>query len=291
MQIVQEPEWESLFQDIKKTRGTSIIIGATDSGKSTLAKYLLTRFIQDNIKTCLVDSDVGQSSLGLPGTISMKVFKNKKSLDDYSFERMVFIGTVNPAKKIPFIIETTKKLTEFCKTRSNVILVDTSGLVSGELGITLKVGKIRVIKPIHVIALERKCEMEEVLEFLENVFIHRISVSPLARSRTRESRIQYRKMKFEKYFEATKVSEYVVFPAKLNFYCNNRPLDFRYASFKRGTLIGLNHNDYKGETIALGMVTEMDRDSLSFISPIKSLKQIDAIVFADIVINSNHLKG
>jgi len=78
-----EPEWEGLLRGLLTLKGTAIILGATDSGKSTLARYLIQGLITENVKVSLVDSDVGQSSLGLPGTISMKAFRSKKDIEDF----------------------------------------------------------------------------------------------------------------------------------------------------------------------------------------------------------------
>jgi polynucleotide 5'-hydroxyl-kinase GRC3/NOL9 len=108
MEIIPEPEWQILFNRLTECKGTSVIIGSTDSGKSTLVRYFIGRFISGNIKACLVDSDVGQSSLGLPGTISMKLFASEKDIEDFAFEKMSFVGTLNPARDIASIIKQTK---------------------------------------------------------------------------------------------------------------------------------------------------------------------------------------
>src|SRR4030043_1280111 len=100
MEILPELEWEGLLEKLKQQRGTAILIGATDSGKSTLTKYLVEKLIRENINVSVVDADIGQSTLGLPGTISMKVFSHEKDIEQYTFERMFFVGTTNPAKKI-----------------------------------------------------------------------------------------------------------------------------------------------------------------------------------------------
>lgn len=99
MVIIPEPEWENICAELLLHKGPVMITGSTDSGKTTLAKYLLKKLIAENISICLVDSDVGQSSLGLPGTISMKLFQDEEDIKEFTFERMSFIGTINPAKK------------------------------------------------------------------------------------------------------------------------------------------------------------------------------------------------
>jgi polynucleotide 5'-hydroxyl-kinase GRC3/NOL9 len=75
LEIIPEPEWEGLAEELLNNKVTSIIMGATSSGKSTLARYLIAMLLSKNRVVSLIDSDIGQSSLGVPGTINMKVFK------------------------------------------------------------------------------------------------------------------------------------------------------------------------------------------------------------------------
>lgn len=48
---------------------------------------------------------------------------------------------------------------------------------------------------------------------------------------------------------------------------------------KKGTLIGLNHND---ETMALGILLELENYSITFKSLIKSVRGINRVVLSDI---------
>jgi polynucleotide 5'-kinase involved in rRNA processing len=69
-------EWEELFDELRKQKCTGLFIGTTDSGKTTLVKYLAKRLIKETIKVSIVDTDVGQATLGLLGTISMNSFQD-----------------------------------------------------------------------------------------------------------------------------------------------------------------------------------------------------------------------
>ena len=60
MEIHPEPEWESLYEELASHRGTALIMGLTDAGKSTLVRYLIKRFVTEGIQISLVDSDIGQ---------------------------------------------------------------------------------------------------------------------------------------------------------------------------------------------------------------------------------------
>jgi len=71
-EVIPEPEWEFILKKLVRQRGVAMIMGETDSGKSTLARYLIKRLVSKRITVSLADCDIGQSSLGLPGTISMR---------------------------------------------------------------------------------------------------------------------------------------------------------------------------------------------------------------------------
>jgi polynucleotide 5'-hydroxyl-kinase GRC3/NOL9 len=277
--IIPEPVWKILFKRLTEHKGISVIIGATDSGKSTLVRYLIDRFISGNIKVCLVDSDVGQSSLGLPGTISMKLFVSENDLEDFRYEKMSFVGTLNPAKNIASIIKQTKRLSDFCREKSYAVLVDTSGLISGEAGKALKDAKIRALKPQHVIAIRRRDELEHILKVIERPEIHRIKASAAAKTRSITTRTQYRKRKFDDYFSKAASSDFLLHTNEARFLYRNRAFRPEDGLFKQGTLIGLNHEE---DTMSLGILEEMTDASVTFRSPIKSIKKINRILFGDV---------
>lgn len=281
MEILPGPEWEGLLNELKKQKCTALFIGATDSGKSSLIKYLVKRLVQATIKVSIVDSDVGQSTLGLPGTISMKVFSDDRDIENFRFEKMFFVGSINPAKKITLMIEGSKRMVDICREKSDIIFVDTTGLVSGETGRVLKIGKVRAIKPEHLIAIQRHDELEHILKLVENINIHRIRASVMAKCRGREHRMKYREKKFLDYFNEKRVSEFLLHQHDVGFFYNGKSFSLMHGDFKDGTIIGLNHND---DTMALGVIVETTAHSILFKSPIKSLRGINRVVFGEITI-------
>ena len=281
MEIHPEPDWEVLFSELKKYKGTAVLLGTTDSGKSTLAKYLTKKLIGDTIMVSVVDADVGQSSLGLPGTISMKVFSDEKDIEHYTFEKMFFVGSTNPAKKISLMVDGSKRMVDICRDKSEIIFVDTTGLITGEIGRALKIGKIRAIKPEHIIALQRNDELEHILRLVEHGVIHRIGVSIMAKSRYRENRVRYREKKFLDYFDKKRSSEFLVYQHDVAFFYNGKYFCLKNGDFKSGTIIGLNHND---DTLALGVIVEITEDSVIFKSPLCSLRGINRVLFSEMTL-------
>ena len=281
MEIVPEAGWEALRGELMGKRGVAMILGMTDSGKSTLAKYLLKEFLSEDIRVSLVDSDVGQSSLGLPGTISMKVFSSEGEEENFRFERMFFVGTVNPAKRFPLIIEGTKQLTDLCKTKSDLTLIDTSGLVAGEMGKALKARKIKTVNPDRIIALQREDELEHILCAVEDIPIDRVKVSPMVRARSRGERVRCRQEKLLDYFDETGLEEFLLETGGVRFFDGIRPISPETGMFKPGTIIGLNHGE---DTVEVGIICEIAANYITFRSPVRGLKKIDKVIFGDMTL-------
>jgi polynucleotide 5'-hydroxyl-kinase GRC3/NOL9 len=277
MAIIPELSWQALIDELAEHKGVTLLLGDADSGKSTLARYFTEQLVLRGLTAAFVDTDVGQSSLGLPGTISSKLFSCKEDLERFHFEKLFFTGDVNPAKTISLMIYGTKKMIDLYREKSDIIVVDTTGLVAGDAGKSLKLGKINSIKPEHVIAVQRRDELEHILELAGEARIHRVKPSPMVRQRTRAERTEYRRKRFAEYFVEPEMSEFSL--GGVEFFHNNRPQSGGHDILSPGILIGLNHRE---DTLALGILGDADGDSITFRSPMKSLKGINRVVFGEI---------
>ncbi len=76
MEISAPRDWFDLLDALREEKGVAILLGATDTGKSTLAKFLIFNLCQRGLKVALVDADLRQSFLGPPTTIGLAVFKS-----------------------------------------------------------------------------------------------------------------------------------------------------------------------------------------------------------------------
>jgi polynucleotide 5'-hydroxyl-kinase GRC3/NOL9 len=158
-----------------------------------------------------------------------------------------------------------------------LVLIDTTGLVTGELGLGLKLAKIRATGADRVIAVQREKECEPILERLGNVAIHRLCPSPLTKSRSPEARGGRRKERLSSYFAAAS-TEFIIRTGQADFFRFGREVSLRSAVVEEGTVIGLNHG---AETIALGIVTEADRNGISFRAPLRSVRGINRVVLGE----------
>lgn len=287
MNIIPEPDWEIILTKLIKNKGIILLIGASDTGKTCLSKYLLKELLSQNINTCLVDSDIGQSSLGLAGTICMKIFQNLIDLNNFYFDKMLFIGSVNASEHVPSIISGTKRMVDMCKCKAEATIIDTTGFVSGEAGKKLKLCKINEIKPDHIIAIQRGNELEHILNEVKNKVknfsINRISVSSSVnvRIRNREERVRYRVKKLESYFARDIAKKYILNIKDVKCLYNDEYIDISDKFIIKGAVIGLNNNE---DAIALGKFIERDSDSITLRSPIGSLKAINRLVFGNLII-------
>ncbi len=281
MEIVPAQGWEGLVERLTKHKGTALLLGQTDTGKSTLAKYLIRELLSRKQQVAFVDADVGQSSLGLPGTISMKIFKKLDDMDNFSPDVVLFIGSTNPAKRIPLMIEGTRKMVKVTKTRGvGTILVDTTGLTQGGLGKTLKLRKIKAVKPKLIIAIQRYDELEHILSSIEDIEIIRLKPSPFAKIKRREKRINYREKKFKEYFKGTRLIKLPL--EKLEFFYNRRPFDIEEIAIEQGSLLGINRDE---RTLAMGIFERIKDNKVLITTPLKkSLKNINRIIIGDIVL-------
>jgi polynucleotide 5'-hydroxyl-kinase GRC3/NOL9 len=283
MKVISDHSWENLFSHAIKVHGPIMIIGDTDTGKSTLIRYFIRNFLDRDTPVSLVDSDVGQSSLGLPGTVCSKVFRTNNDYNDFMFKKMCYVGTVNPSENINSSIHSTTLLANFCREKTHFVLIDTTGLIAGTCGIALKLGKIKSIHPTQIVALQHNDELEHILAHIEKITVHRLTVSPFVKIRTRDNRVRYRNKKLYDYFLKGQLSEFLMDTHTSQCIYNGKLFHPKESSFPEKTLIGLNDGD---ETHALGVITDMNNKFLTFIAPIQSLERINRVVFGNILIGS-----
>ena len=74
-------DWENLARKVVQPQQIVLVIGATDVGKSTFCRFLIERGVTSKLKVGFVDADVGQSQIGPPTTIGLKIFSSNDSTE------------------------------------------------------------------------------------------------------------------------------------------------------------------------------------------------------------------
>jgi polynucleotide 5'-hydroxyl-kinase GRC3/NOL9 len=276
MTIVATEAWEALLRRLSDFRGTVMVIGRSDSGKSTLVRYLLAGLAATGMPVALVDADVGQSFLGLPGTVSSRTFYAVPSHQELHWEHLSFLGAVSPVRIMSLLAAETGRFVLRTRQGAAVTLVDTTGLVEGPFGRALKAAKIRAVQPDLVIAVAAGDEVEPILAAVPDEQTVRLQPSPLVKPRSAAVRSRYRHARFAAYLHGG--TEKLLATRRLVFIHHGAPVHPLFSPPDTGTVVGLNHNN---ETRALGVVTESDAESLVVLTPLKLIRGIDRVVIGD----------
>ena len=282
MTIVPASGWEDLRDALFREPGVTMMLGSTDTGKSTLVRYLTTELTAFSAVS-VVDADVGQSALCLPGTVGVGIFQNQASVfQDYCCRTFAFLGSANPAKIILRLVNTTRRFVEASLQQAPFVLVDTTGLIRGEFGMGLKLAKCRELRPTHVIAIQREDECESILSKLDNVAIHRLAPSPLIQARSPEVRTRARQDKLAAFFTTAADVEHLVSINKIELLRFGQPANLSHEELQPGTVFGLNHGD---DTLGLGLAIEADKRSITLRTSLKSLKGVNRLLFGDVILS------
>ncbi len=257
---------DDLFPLANTLSGTVLIIGEPDTGKSFLARELYRIAKMSGRYVSLLDLDVGQQSLAYPGTVALLK-------DEEPFDRMRFVGTINPFRRMDHLLSGAKSLLSLC-TGCPLVIVDTSGLVAGNQGRILKTKKIRELKPDLLVAIQRKDELEHILREVPEFEVIRVHPSSSTLVKCRETRIRNRNERLLTYFSQ---------PSNFFYLKRNSVKLTPQGAIERcppGRIIGLSRN---GDTLALGIFEGIDKDNIFFSSPISfdKIREIDEIIVGE----------
>jgi polynucleotide 5'-kinase involved in rRNA processing len=273
------PAWEEL--DLSRFRGILMVVGASDVGKSTFARYLFRRLSRVTGPVAYLDGDPGQSTLGPPSTMTLAL--NSDGHDEFPPTGMVwrgFVGSVSPTGHMLPLLTAAARLAEAArKEGAKAIVYDTTGLVDPARGGTsLKLAKIDLLRPSVLVAIHRERELEPLLAPLRRsrrVRVVESAASPAARPREREERQESRAKRFAAHFRQANDllvhwPQFAVFPAP---------------SFHLHRLLAMEDQD--GFALGLGIVVEIDRISrrIRLRSSLSSMSGVDVIRLGDLVVD------
>ena len=137
---------------------------------------MILNLCRRGLKVALVDADIGQSSLGPPATIGFAVFKSDPDWEVVlSPPEIFFVGSTTPEGHFPLHLEGIKRMVgKALSYGTDLILVDTTGFVSGEAGKELKRRKIDLISPRFILALQKSDEIEHILALFQENPLYKI---------------------------------------------------------------------------------------------------------------------
>jgi len=201
-------EWISLLKDIQNGR-TILVLGASDTGKTTFIKFLINEIVRTGKKIAFVDSDIGQSSIGIPTTIASTLISSSNDLKSPKASSLFFIGSTSPpGNLLQMAVGLRKTVDLVSRSNPDLVVIDTTGFVNGGAAYELKYQKISLVQPTHIVAIQRERELEPLLRAVSYSFkdsrILRLKPVSAVISRSLGERQANRERKFGEYFSSAK---------------------------------------------------------------------------------------
>jgi polynucleotide 5'-hydroxyl-kinase GRC3/NOL9 len=167
-------EYEALVDDAVRTRHTVVLVGGLDTGKTSLSRNVLTAAVEAGRPAALLDADVGQKTVGPPATVTLKMVRSAADLEPGSLalaDEMSFVGSTSAQGHLLPVVAGVARLHRRAKDEgADLVVVDTSGLVSGITGQVLKYHKVELLEPDLVIGLQRGEELLPLLGVIQRFF-------------------------------------------------------------------------------------------------------------------------
>ncbi|HEX2153862.1 MAG TPA: Clp1/GlmU family protein [Acidimicrobiia bacterium] len=159
---------------------TVMLLGALDTGKTTLARRIARYAASEGRVVGMVDADVDNSTIGPPTCVGLRLIKDPAEVDEpLPADYLHFVGTLSPSRLVlQQVIATTSMVERAREAGANLVVIDTTATVSGVAGETLKYHKMELARPDRVVALQRGSEMEPIVGMLHRFFTIDVDVIP-----------------------------------------------------------------------------------------------------------------
>ena len=261
--------YQSVVDRIADSGGVVVLVGGIDSGKTTLGRSIVAAGVRAGRSVAFLDADLGQKTVGPPACVGLRLVRGEGDLEAAGGgtpDELSFVGSTSPqGQLLPLVVGTGLLQARAKELGADLVVVDTSGLVSGVYGQILKFHKIELLRPDVVIGLARGEELDPLLGIVRRFFptdVVTLQVHPDARPTSVEERAKRREEAMRAYFgdslQRWKVKPTVFMPAL--------PALFDHAQLDR-LLVGMS--DGQGRTLGIGYLEHSAEDGvLRLISPV-----------------------
>lgn len=258
--------------------GICLILGAVDTGKTTLAIALAAQLVETG-PIGIVDADVGQSHIGPPATVGWAVIDNPQvELSQLAVAGVAFVGDVTPVGHLLQMTAGIARGTAALSQVTKLIIIDTPGFIRGPAAAALWWTVHQIIKPASILAVQRSGELSDVLAGLKTFRcqIEQIQCPSDIPVKSPPERRRHRQQQFARYFRGC------------CFYNINRDevavqIGRRFdRESVLSRLVGLR--DEKGMDMAIGVITDLLQGGNVMVvkAPPLDVRQIRCLVVGDI---------
>ncbi|MDP8959394.1 MAG: AAA family ATPase [Actinomycetota bacterium] len=252
-----------LVDRLSRQAGVVMLMGGPDTGKTTLARQLLAEALRIGRTAAYVDADVGQTTVGPPTCVGLKQARQRNDLDHLEqADDLRFVGSISPDRAVLQQVVATATLVEAARAQADLVVLDTTGAISGVVGQTLKYHKMELCRPEVVVALQRGEEMEPIVGMLRRFFSGQVEVAgvhPEVVPVSAEQRRAHRAARFAQAF-APPLQRWRV---RSTVFAPTLPAGLD-TSRLHGMLVGLQ--DGSGRCLGLGILEHGDEQTLRVIT-------------------------
>ncbi|MEN2984921.1 MAG: Clp1/GlmU family protein [Dictyoglomaceae bacterium] len=277
--------WQKVKDRIIEKKGLVVVLGLPNVGKSSFVYYLSKEAIKNSLKVGIVNSDLGQSEIGIPTTVSLSIPEGDfQSFEELSVFDWYFVGSTSPVGHLLPLLVGVKNLVDKAKSSGcELIILNTCGLILGKLGKVLKYYKLSLLRPEHIVFIRKENELESFLKIMQRFSLefYIIPRSMMARERSWEERRAFREKKFYRYFlEGISMD----LPSFL-IYSINKYIDKDKGEILKNRLVGLFGE--REEFLALGILEMVDFNNniLKVFTPFKEKGKIKRIELGDLYLS------
>lgn len=168
--------YEALRERVSGLEGVVMIIGEAETGKTTLARMLLRDAVDHGRTVAYVDGDVAAATVGPVACVGLRFVSSVEDIETLSDpDELRFVGAVEPnGVVLPHVVAVTA-LINIAKQKASLVICDTTGVVTGVVGQTLKYHLVELAKPTLVIAIRRGAELDPVIGMLRRFLSARVT--------------------------------------------------------------------------------------------------------------------
>ena len=247
--------WGEAAEAVKQLRGTIVVVGDIDSGKSSLCTFIANTCIANHLNVGLIDADVGQTDIGPPTTIgSGRVPRQVFSLQELPQETSFFLGDTTPSSVPDKLIRLLVKLRKRYLGETDVVLINTDGWVQDPAAVRFKEKLVHETRPDLVVGLDKVGEIEPLLNVIPTTSI-KISSSSYASTRSKEQRKDAREAGYRRFLAGSRPVKIRRGETDLRMFDQPEQLILEWTKKFRGLITGVLDKDER--LLGLGRTMEV----------------------------------
>lgn len=206
--------WEEALEELAGAPGTVVLLGDTDTGKTTFTRLLIRRWTEAGHRVGVLDADIGQSEIGPPSCIGLAYAETPVlALSDLPAHALAFVGSASPrGHALEYVCALHRLYRQAVSEQPDApLVVDTPGYIHGRGALRLHQSCLELLGPCTIVALQRSSELEPVLAPFRYRTGYRIFTLPIPAALSRKPpayRAQRRVMRFAAYLQNARMHTY-----------------------------------------------------------------------------------